>query len=184
MKTFGDRSTSWLIRTVTGVCGFFGRTTIRPIGRKSCARSTTSGGTATGRHSAKLGNYINGSHRIPADRLPSHSGQSPRTGRGLRSGRGRIEPSDRRAGGFPAISTFSTIRSKLWMPCGRPIASCSRAVAMRCDPFTNAPAMWRPWWARGRQIRGGAVVLAGPDEQGVPSKPYRLRIGVRLGKSG
>jgi len=62
MKTFGGRSTSWLMRTGIGVYGSFGQTTIRPICRRCCARSTTSDGMATGRHSARLGSCINGSH--------------------------------------------------------------------------------------------------------------------------
>lgn len=60
MKTFGGRSTSWLMRTGIGVCGSFGQTTIRPICRTCCARSITSGGTVTGRPSARQDSCTNG----------------------------------------------------------------------------------------------------------------------------
>jgi len=96
MKTFDAVSTSWLTRTGIGVCGSFARTTIRLIYLTFCAPSTTSAGTATGRHFARQGSCTNGCHRIPASHLPPHSGPSRRTGRGLRGRRRRAGPFDRR----------------------------------------------------------------------------------------
>lgn len=92
MTTFGDRSTSWLIRTGIGVCGFFGQTTIRPISRRCFVRSITSVDMATGRRSVRQGSCFNGCHRIPADHLSPPSNQPSGAGRGLCSGRGCVEP--------------------------------------------------------------------------------------------
>ena len=71
---------NWYKQPVRVVYGFYVLIITPGTEMKFCVRLIISGVTATVKHFAKQGNFINGSYGIPANCLPTHSQKSSSAG--------------------------------------------------------------------------------------------------------